>query len=136
MTSRILLAKMNILSVIRASVMTCILQPMLDDQDAKDQSSTGGDYQELFLHLHTGFLSESSFYQDYSARYPLNEDLEIFKQSGVIIDAMRIEYLRDGLETIQPVPNKPTGEFDPMELACLIANVVLSFSCWNFGYSC
>ena len=156
MTSRILLAKMNILSVIRTTVMTCILQPLLDD-DQDQSSSSGCDYQEMFLHLNTGFLSESSFYQDYSARYPLNEDLEIFKHRGVIIDAMRIEYLRDGLETIKPVPKKHKGMNLVTKLILFLGSVqgcmgskklkfrnflalnrlkvmnFFYFSCWSFG---
>ena len=90
--SRILLAKSKVLLIVRTTVMSCILTPLIENSI----SANAGD--EDFLHLYTGYLSEPSFFTDYLAMFPLDDDIEVFKQRHISIDPMRIQYLKNGLE--------------------------------------
>ncbi len=95
--ARICRAKVRLLRTVRTTIMTCILDPVMNGS-----SKTGYDGLEKLLHLYTGFLSESCFFSDYVQFYPLDDDLDIFKQIGVQVDQTRIEYLKDGLRMIHP----------------------------------
>ena len=87
--SRILLAKSKVLLIVR----TTIEQLLADIIESSGERSD-----EEFLHLYTGYLSEPSFFTDYLARFPLDDDIDLFKQRHIVIDTMRIEYLKNGLE--------------------------------------
>ena len=94
--SRILLAKSKVLLIVRTTVMTCILTPLIENSISANAGTRARD--EDFLHLYTGYLSEPSFFADYLAMFPLDDDIEVFKQRHVSIDTMRIQYLKNGLE--------------------------------------
>jgi activating signal cointegrator complex subunit 2 len=89
--SRIMLAKHHILSAVRITMDTCFVNPVMDG------TKIGADLLEELLHLFGGFLSESSFYMDYISSFPIDDDLDIFRQRGIEVDAMRVDYLRDGI---------------------------------------
>lgn len=91
--SRIYSAKSQLLHTVRSTVNHCILAPVINQSEGVDASES----LELLLNLYTGYLSESTFFTDYNHFFALEEDMEIFKQLGVQIDPMRIEYLRNGI---------------------------------------
>ena len=94
--SRIYSAKSQLLHTVRSTVNHCILAPVMNQSGADASESL-----ELLLHLYTGYLSESTFFTDYNHFFALEEDMEIFRQLGVQIDPMRIEYLRKGIPPLE-----------------------------------
>lgn len=104
--SRILLAKLNILKLVRVTVMHNVIAPVIDG------TTPGEDELEELLHLYSGYLSEASFFSDYLSSYPLDDDLDIFKLRGLQIDPMRVEYLKDGIFHIDPSPKRKSRPSD------------------------
>ena len=107
--TRLYMAKSKIMHIVRMSIMRCILAPVMN------QIKDGDDELEIMLQLYTGYLSEPSLFKDYLQFHPLDDDLDIFRQMGIQIDPMRIEYLRDGVllhetaKKAQKRPEKPSG---------------------------
>ena len=90
-TKKICLAKSKVLQIVRMTITRCILAPVMN------QHKNGDNELEILLQLYTGYLSEPSFFKDYLYFHALDDDLDIFKQLGIQVDPMRIEYLRDGI---------------------------------------
>ena len=105
--SRIYSAKSQLLHTVRSTVNHCILAPVMN-QSAEDASES----LELLLNLYTGYLSESTFFTDYNHFFELEEDMEIFKQLGVQIDPMRIEYLRNGIPPLENRQKKNSSNYN------------------------
>ena len=62
------------------------------------EGTTNGEHElEEYLNLYNGFLSDITFFEDYTNSYHIDDDIQIFKLRGLEIDTMRIEYLKDGL---------------------------------------
>ena len=92
--SRFQLAKAKTLKAVRALVSHCLLE------------KGGSQELEKWLDIHNGFLSDITFFVDYTKSFPIDEDMDLFRLQGVTIDAMRIEYLKDGLYNHKQM-NKP-----------------------------
>ena len=62
------------------------------------EGATNGEHElEEYLNLYNGFLSDITFFEDYTNSYHIDDDIQIFKLRGLEIDTMRIEYLKEGL---------------------------------------
>ena len=62
------------------------------------EGATNGEHElEECLNLYNGFLSDITFFEDYTNSYHIDDDIQIFKLRGLEIDTMRIEYLKEGL---------------------------------------
>ena len=105
--SRIYSAKSQLLHTVRSTVNHCILAPVMNQSGADASESL-----ELLLNLYTGYLSESTFFTDYNHFFALEEDMEIFKQLGVQIDPMRIEYLRNGIPPLESGQKKNSSIYN------------------------
>lgn len=118
-TNRIYMAKSNVMNIVRIAITRCILAPVMN--------GTCNGHQELerLLHLYTGFLSEASFFTDFNQFHPLDEDLDIFRQMGIELDPMRIEYLRNGIQRpIDDMPSSSSGAMAmPVSCGSLVSHV-------------
>ena len=82
--SRLLLIRSKLVAAVRATVVNCVLNTVIEG------SSNGEQQLEEFLNLYNGYLSEITFFKDYTILYPIDDDLDIFKLRGIQIDTMRI----------------------------------------------
>ena len=114
--SRFQLAKAKTLKAVRALVSHCLLE------------KGGSQELEKWLDIHNGFLSDITFFVDYTKSFPIDEDMDLFRLQGVTIDTMRIEYLKDGLYNYKQTnkPPRPSNHLDLPQKAEVTQDVTTS----------
>lgn len=89
--SRLQLSRSACVVTLRTVISFTCIEPVVERREDK-----GEDY----LQITSGCLSEGMLIVDYNNRFPVEEDLDIFTQSRIELDSVRVGYVLEGIRSL------------------------------------